>query len=411
MTWSVMSPALTGDSARSAISAIAPSSIDNRLVWVGTEDGTIQLTRDAGTTWTRSNPPGTAEWWRISSIEPSHFDTNTAYASVVATPFDDDRPYIFRTRDAGVTWRPITTGLPERATAHAVREDAFRRGLLFAATAQSVFVSFDDGERWQSLRLNLPPAPITDLTIKDADLVVSTDGRGFWVFDDISPLRQITGDLAKASAFLFRPANAWRTPPMQATDPAAHRDEPAATNPPDGVAISYLVGSPAGDGPVTIDIIETLSGDLIRRYPGNATPGFHRVVWDTQVHAGRRTHDLGDARHLSSPIDGGVTDRAAGGDRANGSARTGLGDGSHGAVQALTRTLRATAASCRRAGAAAGHGGGSRTERGTAARGCRSGSGARSSPAGRLPSDGGNGRRRRGRDGKRRRRAGRRVTR
>jgi hypothetical protein len=281
LTWTVMSPEISREDSgtRSSISALAPSSIDNRLVWAGTHDGSIQLTRDAGLTWTRANPSGVEAWWRISSIEPSHFDTNTAYASAVATSLDDDRPHLVRTRDGGISWQTITVGLPSRATVHSIREDSFRRGLLFASTGQSVFVSFDDGEHWQSLRLNLPPVPITDLSVKDADLVVSTDGRGFWVLDDISPFRQITGDLARASVFLFRPSTAWRTHPMQPLETSAHRDEPSAINPPDGVAISYLVGAGA-ETPVTIEIIETVTGDLIRRFSGNAAPGFHRVTWD-----------------------------------------------------------------------------------------------------------------------------------
>jgi photosystem II stability/assembly factor-like uncharacterized protein len=285
LTWSVMSPAISREEsgARSNISALAPSSIDNRLLWAGTDDGSIQLTRDGGVTWNRASPSSFAAWWRISSIEPSHFDTNTAYASAVATSLGDDGPYLVRTRDGGTSWQTIATGLPARATVHAIREDAFRRGLLFASTAQSVFVSFDDGEHWQSLRLNLPPVPITGLTVKDSDLVISTDGRGFWVLDDISPFRQITGDLSRASVFLFRPATAWRTHPMQPLDPSAHRDEPSGTNPRDGVAISYLVGAGvagAGADPVTVEIIETVTGDLIRRYSNDSTAGFHRLIWD-----------------------------------------------------------------------------------------------------------------------------------
>ena len=281
VTWSVMSPEISRDDSdgRGRISAVAPSPIDGRLIWVGTDDGALQVTRDAGVTWTRATPSFVAPWSRVSSIEPSHFDTNTAYASVVATSIGDDGPHLIRTRNGGVSWQPITTGLPPRATVYAVREDIFRRGLLFATTAESVFVSFDDGEVWQPLRLNLPPVPVTDLVVKDADLVVSTDGRGFWILDDISPLRQITGDLARAGPFLFRPATAWRTHPMQTPDAAAHRDEPAAANPPDGVAINYLAGPGAADG-VTIEIIETLTGDLIRRYDVDGTPGLHRVIWD-----------------------------------------------------------------------------------------------------------------------------------
>jgi hypothetical protein len=169
--------------------------------------------------------------------------------------------------------------LPEDAVVHAVREDRLRRGLLFAATARSVFVSFDDGDRWQSLRLNLPPVAITGLTIKDSDIAVSTDGRGLWVLDDISPLRQITADIVKVDLFLFRPATAWRTHPMFPVDPAMHRDEPSGENPPDGVAIGYLTNG-VGET-VILEVIETVSGDVIRRFDGlPATPGFHRVTWD-----------------------------------------------------------------------------------------------------------------------------------
>jgi hypothetical protein len=281
MTWSVMSPELSSDdSGRGAIASLAPSPIDGRVMWAGTEDGTIHTTRDAGVTWTRAALPGVAPGWRISSIEASHFDTNTAYVSAVATSLGDDRPYLFRTRDRGTSWQSITAGLPARATVNAIREDLFRRGLLFASTAQSVFVSFDDGERWQSLRLNLPPVPVTDLTVKDADLAISTDGRGLWILDDISPFRQITADVSQANMFLFRPASGWRTQPTEPIDPATYRDEPSGTNPPDGVAINYMVGPGAGADQVNIEIIETLTGDLIRRFTSPAEPGFHRWQWD-----------------------------------------------------------------------------------------------------------------------------------
>jgi photosystem II stability/assembly factor-like uncharacterized protein len=282
-TWSVISPELSRPDSTTtvAISSVAPSLIDGRLIWAGTDDGSIHVTRDGGTTWTRSTPPVIQPWWRISSLEPSHFDANTAYVSAVASSLGDDRPYIFRTRDGGASWQPISSGLPEEATVYAVREDMFRRGLLFASTRASVFVSFDDGERWQSLRLNLPPVPVTDLTVKDADLIISTNGRGFYVMDDVSPFRQITADLARAGTFLFRPATAWRTQQMQPIDSSALRDEPSAVNPPDGVAISYMVSS-GTTGPVTIEIIETLTGDLIRRYTREASPGFHRLMWDLQ---------------------------------------------------------------------------------------------------------------------------------
>jgi hypothetical protein len=282
LSWSLMSPELSrpGSDAPHGISSLGPSTVDARILWAGTEDGSVQVTRDGGTTWAGVIPADLAPGSRISSVEPSHFDVNTAYVSAVAARLGDDGPHLWRTRDGGASWQPIVNGLPPRARVHGVREDAFRRGLLFAATERSIFVSFDDGDTWQSLRLNLPPVPITDLAIKDADLVVSTDGRGLWVLDDMSPFRQITADLARSSVVLFRPAGAWRTRPAPAADPSVPGDEPSGANPPDGVAISYLIGGPSPSPPVTIEIIETLTGDVIQRFTPSTAPGFHRLMWD-----------------------------------------------------------------------------------------------------------------------------------
>jgi photosystem II stability/assembly factor-like uncharacterized protein len=278
---------------RGSISALAPSPIDGRTIWAGTNDGLVHVTRDAGTTWADVSPPALAEWARVSSLEASHFDTNTAYAAADATGLDDTRPLLWRTRDGGATWTAIGASLPAGAVVNAVREDPFRRGLLFAATDRSVFVSFDDGDRWQTLRINLPATSITDLVIKDTDLVAASDGRGLWVLDDISAFRQVTSDVARADVFLFRPPNAWRVRSVAGT--TAPREEPAGSNPPSGVPLSYVVG--AGAGPLTLEIIETVTGEVIRRFSSapaealddpslepsprlSADPGFHRVVWD-----------------------------------------------------------------------------------------------------------------------------------
>jgi hypothetical protein len=241
----------------------------------------------------------------VSIVEASHFDVNTAYAAINTLRLDDLHPYIYRTKDGGKTWTRITNGLPDGATINSVKEDPLRRGLLFAGSERSVHVSFDDGESWQSLRLNLPATSVRDLVIKDDDLVVGTHGRGFWILDDITPLRLITPDIARASAYLFRPGTAYRFRWNKNTDTPLPPDEPAAPNPPDGVVISYLLG-PGATGPVTLEIIETTTGQTIRRYssddPAEApvpdrnipdywirppqrlttTPGLHRFVWDVR---------------------------------------------------------------------------------------------------------------------------------
>lgn len=287
---------------RGVIYTIGPSYVDRDTIWIGTDDGLVHVTRDGGTTWTDVTPPEITAWQKISLVEASHFDTNTAYIAVNTLRLDDLRPHIYRTRDGGKSWRRIVSGLPDGATINAVREDPVRRGLLFAASELHVSVSFDDGERWQSLRLNMPATSIRDLVIKDADLVVGTHGRGFWILDDITPLRQITASVTAAPAFLFRPAPAWRFRWNKNTDTPLPPDEPAMPNPPDGATISYFLG-PDVSGPVTLEILEA-EGVVIRRYssddplpppvnnpnlpdywirpdqPLAATPGLHRFVWD-----------------------------------------------------------------------------------------------------------------------------------
>ncbi len=289
---------------RGVIYTIGPSYVDINTIWVGTDDGLIHVTRTGGKTWVDVTPPDLKAWEKVSIIEASHFDVNTAYAAINTLRLDDLRPRIYRTRDGGKTWTNITKGLPNGATINAVKEDRARRGLLFAASELNVSVSFDDGDSWQSLRLNMPATSIRDLVIKDDDLVVGTHGRGFWILDDITPLRQITPAILQTNAYLFRPPAAWRFRWNKNTDTPLPPDEPTMPNPPDGVTISYFLG-PNVQGPVTLEITN-VDGTVIRRYssadpdeaPVNApnlpdywmrpaqkllaTPGLHRFVWDVR---------------------------------------------------------------------------------------------------------------------------------
>ena len=295
-------------SRRGVIYAVAPSYVDPAVIWAGTDDGLIHVTKNAtaaSPTWTNVTPPVLVPFAKVAGLEASHFDPNTAYAAINTLRLDDLRPHIYRTRDAGQRWTEITRGLPAGGVINVVREDPQRRGLLFAGSEQAVFVSFDDGDSWQSLRLNMPATSIRDLVIKDADLVAGTHGRGFWILDDITPLRQITPDIARAPAYLFRPAPAWRFRWNKNTDTPLPPDEPAALNPPDGVVISYALGANSAT-PVTLEIIDNVSGELIRRYSSDdpaddpvegrnipdywirpsarlqTTAGLHRFVWNVR---------------------------------------------------------------------------------------------------------------------------------
>jgi photosystem II stability/assembly factor-like uncharacterized protein len=195
---------------RGVIYAVGPSYVDPSTIWAGTDDGLIHVTRDAGRSWTNVTPTQLVPWAKVSIIEASHFDVNTAYAAINTLRLDDLHPYIYRTKDGGKTWTKIAAGLPDGATINSVKEDPLRRGLLFAGSERAVHVSFDDGESWQSLRLNMPATSIRDLVVKDDDLVVGTHGRGFWILDDITVLRQVTPDIVRAGTYLFRPGTAWR---------------------------------------------------------------------------------------------------------------------------------------------------------------------------------------------------------
>jgi photosystem II stability/assembly factor-like uncharacterized protein len=287
---------------RGVIYTIAPSYLDERTIWVGTDDGLIHVTRDGGKTWNDVTPPGLAAWSKISLMDASRFDANTAYAAINTLRLDDLRPHIYRTRDGGKTWTHITTGLPDGGIINVVREDPKRKGLLFAGSEQAVHVSFDDGDHWQSLRNNMPATSIRDLVIKDDDLVVGTHGRSFYILDDITPLRQAAAMSPAPAVHLFAPQEAWRFRWNKNTDTPLPPDEPAGQNPPDGAVLHYYLNA-AAQGPVMLEILDAKSA-VVRRYSSAdpveplvegrntpdywlrphralaATAGLHRFVWD-----------------------------------------------------------------------------------------------------------------------------------
>src|SRR5438132_9224994 len=193
-------------------------------------------------------------WSKVSLIDAGRFDPDTAYAAVNRIRLDDQRPHVYRTHDGGATWKEIVHGLPEDAPVNVVREDPVRRGLLFAGTEQAVFVSFNDGDEWQPLRLNMPVTSIRDLVIHDDDVVVGTHGRSFWILDDITPLRQLDSQVAASDAHLFRPQVAYRVRWNLNTDTPLPPEEPTAKNPPDGAILNYCLKS-ASPGPVTLEVL------------------------------------------------------------------------------------------------------------------------------------------------------------
>src|SRR2546426_2448933 len=258
---------------RGVIYAVAPSPLRAPLIWIGTDDGVIQVTADDGTTWRDVTPAAMTAWSRVTGVEASHFDADTAYASVDRHQLQDFAPYIYRTRDQGRSWQPITAGLPEGVYVHVVKEDLLRRGLLFAGTERGAFVSFDDGDHWQPLQRNLPVTSVRDFVGYGNDLIVATHGRGFWVMDDISVLRQVSAEVLLADAWLFRPADAINVIPGDDNGTPLQRDEPQALNPPDGACIDYyLKAAPAAGGAVTLEILD-VAGKVLRKWPPPAEPG------------------------------------------------------------------------------------------------------------------------------------------
>jgi len=219
-------PELANQPRRGVIYTVAPSYKELNTIWAGTDDGLIHITRDAGATWQNVTPPSLTAWSKVSIIDAGRFDAGTAYAAVNRIRLDDQRPHIYRTHDAGKTWTKIVHGLPDNAPVNAVREDPARPGLLFAGTERAVFVSFNDGEDWQPLRLNMPATSIRDLVIHDDDLVVGTHGRSFWILDNITPLRQLDSKVLASKAHLFSPQIAYRVRWNQNPDTPFPPEEP-----------------------------------------------------------------------------------------------------------------------------------------------------------------------------------------
>jgi photosystem II stability/assembly factor-like uncharacterized protein len=263
--------------------AIAESRIVPGLIWTGSNDGVVSVTRNGGTTWARVSPPlpDGAEWGSVQHVEPSRYDASTAYITVDAHQEGNFAPWVYRTRDYGKTWSLIINGVPKSmlSYAHVIREDPVRRGLLYLGTENSLYISFDDGEHWTRFNNNLPPAPVYGLVTQDRfnDLVVATYGRGFWILDDLSPIQKLTSTAMNADAQLFAPrlAYRWRDIPGNygMTD-----DPTAGQNPPYGAAINYWVKA-APTAPVTIEILDS-TRKVVRTLRDTATAGLNRTYWD-----------------------------------------------------------------------------------------------------------------------------------
>jgi photosystem II stability/assembly factor-like uncharacterized protein len=296
------------DKQRGVVYSLAPSFHNIDTIWAGTDEGLIWITADGGKNWKDITPPALTPWSKVTQLEASHFDDKSAYASVSRFRVNDLTPYIYRTHDGGKTWQLITAGLPNEASIDTVREDPMRKGLLFAGSETSVWVSFDDGGHWQSLQLNLPHTAMRDLCIHASDLIVATHGRSFWILDDITPLRQIDEKAISSAAWLGRPAPAYRVRRSTNSDTPLPPDEPLAENPPDGAVLDYYLAQPsrAATGPVKLEILDA-NGKLVHRYASTDAPeitdadlktlsippfwvrpsrilpasaGLHRWVWD-----------------------------------------------------------------------------------------------------------------------------------
>jgi photosystem II stability/assembly factor-like uncharacterized protein len=318
--WQKISPDLTGGATNPAAKAPTPTTLQNakergygvvfsiapspkkaEVIWAGSDTGLVHLTTDGGKTWGDVTPKGLSDWSKVTMIEASHFDPAVAYAAVDRHRLDDQAPYLYRTRDYGKTWHPITTGIGEAAFLNAIREDPQRQGLLFAGTELGAYVSFDDGDQWQPLQLKLPTASVRDLTIHGDDLVIATHGRAFWILDNITPLRQIRAHADSAKPRLYKPATAVRVDNDVFLGSPFPPEEPAAKNPPDGAMIDYYL--PAKAAEVKLEISDS-AGKLVRRYTSgdkkpeklppmaiapswfpkpvvlNSGTGMHRFIWD-----------------------------------------------------------------------------------------------------------------------------------
>jgi hypothetical protein len=309
-SWETISPDLTRTPAdekdpkkpRGSLMTIAPSPVKEGVIWAGSDDGAVQLTRDGGATWQNVTPPAVSEWSAVPLIEASHFDAGTAYVAVNRNSIDDLRPHIFQTHDFGRTWQETASGIGATDFVRVVREDPVRKNLLYAGTEQGAYVSFDGGGHWQSLRLNMPMVAVHDLAIEQDDLIAATYGRSFWILDDLSPLRQIDAQSSSAKAVLFAPRPAIRIRRDENQDTPLPPEIPAGKNPPDGAILDYFLPT-ATASDIQIEIYGA-EGKLIRAFssaplpqaheqplqiaeywiahpqPLAKGPGMHRLIWD-----------------------------------------------------------------------------------------------------------------------------------
>ncbi|HKT31046.1 MAG TPA: hypothetical protein VJS89_00980 [Gammaproteobacteria bacterium] len=288
---------------RGVVYALAPSPIEKNLLWAGTDDGLIWLTRDGGKRWSNVTPSALTPWSKVGILEAGHFSAGTAYAAIDRHRLDDYRPYIYVTHDYGKSWQLIVNGIPDGHFVNVVREDPVKRDLLYAGTEMGVYVSFDDGAHWQSLQQNLPVTSVRDIDVHGDDLVIATHGRAFWIMDDVSSLRQLSDQVAHSEAWLFKPAVAYRVLPAGFVGTPLPSDEPHAPNPPLGAYIDYYLKADS-NAPVMLDIYDALGNEV--RHFSSATPqpkidlskiettpgyislptplladaGVHRFVWD-----------------------------------------------------------------------------------------------------------------------------------
>jgi photosystem II stability/assembly factor-like uncharacterized protein len=287
---------------RGVIYAIAPSPLDGKLLWTGTDDGLVWRSADGGAHWSNVTPPALTAWAKVGMIEASHFDRNVAYVAVDRHRLDDRHPYVYRTRDGGRTWQAIVAGIRDGDFVNAVREDPKQRGLLYAATELGVYLSYDDGEHWQPVQMNLPRTSVRDIDVHGDDMVIATHGRGFWVLDDLGSLRQMANESSHDATRLFAPSTAIRVRAAGFTGTPLPKDEPTAVNPPFGARIDYRLANATAQ-PVRLAILDA-DGRLVRAYEStdplpaydpakagtapewfvppshlSATPGLHRFIW------------------------------------------------------------------------------------------------------------------------------------
>ncbi|HET9794920.1 MAG TPA: hypothetical protein VFS34_10695, partial [Thermoanaerobaculia bacterium] len=288
---------------KGVVYAIAPSYLRGREIWCGTDDGLIWKTSDEGAHWTNVTPAAVGPWSKVTGLEASRFDADTTWAAVDRHRLDDFRPHLYRTKDGGRTWTETVAGIPDGSFLQVVREDPVRRGLLYAGTETGIFVSFDAGDRWQPLQLNLPACSVRDIDVHGADVVIGTHGRSFWILDDVAPLRDLSPEIARERLHFFAPEPAFRVHPAVFQGTPVPKDEAIGENPPFGATLDYWIGGGVA-GPVTLEVRDA-RGETVRTFssadppkppdmgkiavtpdweadmaPLSAAPGMHRFVWN-----------------------------------------------------------------------------------------------------------------------------------